>query len=152
MEFPVFQFVHLASCAFTGYKSEESYSVIFSPHHPIRYLYTFIRSLLSLLFPRLNNPSALSLSLCFRCSDPFAGLAPAHFMSLLCCGIRFTQKFAGSSFGHTDISFKGMGVHQSLIHVLHMSRRMMFQKQEKAACVCSNNYCFRSQLFLEILF
>ena len=38
---------------------------------PCRYLWTFIRSLLSLLFPRLNRPGLLSLFSYGRCSRTF---------------------------------------------------------------------------------
>jgi len=99
-------FLHfILSTLLPVHNSEESYSVIFSHRHLIRYLYTLRRPLLSLLFPRLNNPSGLSLSFCFRCSDPlivFVALCwtcSSMFVSLLYCGIRFTQKFTGSSFG-----------------------------------------------------
>ena len=47
----------------------------------IRYLYTLIRSLMSLLFSRLNNPRSLTLSPYIRCSDTlniFTGFSPVH--------------------------------------------------------------------------
>ena len=42
-----------------------------SLHFAFSYLYTLIRSALSLLFSRLNSPSALGLSSCERCFSPF---------------------------------------------------------------------------------
>lgn len=174
---------------------------------------------------------ALSLSLCFWYSRPLIVFDPLldllhMFMSLLYSGIKFTQKFTGSSFGcktgvsgelnfilpsfdkkcrcpwrvhawlnriesslceglqtHTcdkhvrqvwllirreifcicncnnyqitlkediQISLFHLGVHPSLTHTLHESRRMMVKKQEKALHLCSSNYCFYSQLVLEV--
>jgi len=46
---------------------------------PFRYLCTLMRSLLSLLFSRLNSPSSLSPSLDVRCSRPLVILVAFHW-------------------------------------------------------------------------
>lgn len=83
MEFPVLQFCTLPSVfSLDAILSLSS----FFPNYPI--LHTLIKSLLSLLFPWLNDTSTLSVSLCFRCSyslivfDPLLDLLHM-FMSLL---------------------------------------------------------------------
>ena len=49
---------------------------------PFRYLYTFIRSPLSLLFCRLNRPGLLSLSSCGRCYTPLVIFVALHWTSV----------------------------------------------------------------------
>ena len=54
----------------------ENILIWWSCHPPFGHLYTFMRSTLSLLFSRLNNPSSLSLSSQKRCSSPLIILWP----------------------------------------------------------------------------
>jgi len=68
-ESPAFQLVPIASCSVTANHWKEPGSILFAPS--FRYLYTLIRSTLSLLFYRLNSPKCPSLSSYERCCSPF---------------------------------------------------------------------------------
>lgn len=81
MEYPVFDFVPIISCSFTGYQWEGPDPVFYSLAHQ---LFMHIDKIpLNLLLSSLGSPSFLSLSLCSRCSIPGA-LWPFDGLILVC--------------------------------------------------------------------
>ena len=79
----IFCISHCAHCPVTGIPLKRSWLPLLDS--PICYLYTSVRSPMSLLFSRLNSHSSLSLSSAVRCSSPFITCVVSPVCPCLSC-------------------------------------------------------------------